>query len=199
MANYNVKTTPNQKVVKVNKQVCNKVNKYALINIDAMEKAAVDLDAGAFKLWVYMAKNQDGYMFALSSKDAAETFGLKIKQYNNAVKDLIEKGYLVNTKGNNYEFNEISVITKGNKDVITKGNKDLSPKVIRNITDNTINNTICGELSANAETTPAGTNPQTPIEKEMEWFKDKVNNLVPTGINRVFKYSDGLFYKPIDN
>ncbi len=38
MANY--KTVPNQKVVKVNKEVCNKQNIYATINITAMEKAA---------------------------------------------------------------------------------------------------------------------------------------------------------------
>lgn len=62
---------------------------------------------------------------------------------------MIEKGYLVITKGNNYEFNEISVITKedntvitkGNNDVITKSNNPLSSKDIRNNTNNTYNNT----------------------------------------------------------
>ena len=42
-----------------------------------MEQAARVLKAGAFKLWVYFAKNQNGYEFALSSKDALETFGIK--------------------------------------------------------------------------------------------------------------------------
>lgn len=98
---------------------------------------------------MYFAKNQNGYEFALSSKDAEKTFGIKIKQYNNAIKELEEKGYLVITKGNNYIFYETPVNTKEDKDVITKGNNDVNPKGnnvllpkdIRNNTDNTLNNT----------------------------------------------------------
>ena len=136
------KTVPNQKIVKVNKEVCDKQHLYTAINLEAMETAAQDLDAGAFKLWVYFAKNQNSYSFALSSKEVLESFGMKIKQYNNAVAELIEKGYLVNTKGNNYEFYEMPVITKSNNAVITKSNNELLPKDIRNNTDNTyIDNT----------------------------------------------------------
>lgn len=101
------KTSSNQKVVKVNKEKCDKANLYATINLEAMNRAAIDLDAGAFKLWIYFAKNQNDYQFALSSKDALETFGLKKRQYDNAIKDLITKGYLVNTNGNYYNFIEM--------------------------------------------------------------------------------------------
>ena len=143
------KTVPNQKVVKVEKEVCNKQNLYAAINLQAMEGAALALDAGAFKLWCYFAKNANNYEFALSSKAVEENFGIKIKQYNNAVHELINKGYLVNTKGNNYTFYEIPVNTKSNNDVITKEDNDvmtksnntLLPLDIRNNTDNTYNNT----------------------------------------------------------
>ena len=151
MANY--KTVPNQKVVKVNKESTDgktKANYYAAINLEAMEAAARGLGAGAFKLWIYFAKNQDNYEFALSSKVVEETFGMKIKQYNNAIDELIEKNYLVMTKGNNYMFNEKPVIPKGNNDVITKKDNDvitksnnpLLPKDIRNITTTTLDNTI---------------------------------------------------------
>ena len=159
MANF--KTVPNQKVVKVNKEVCNKQNLYAAINLEAMDAAAKDLEAGAFKLWVYFAKNQDNYEFALSSKDVQDTFGIKIKQYNNAVDALIEKGYLVRQGDTNYyTFNEIAVITKEDNEncvitksnntvitkednsVITKSNNRLLPQDIRNNTDTTYNNTI---------------------------------------------------------
>ena len=131
------KTVPNQKVIKVNKAECNnacKENYYARINLQVMERAAQALDAGAFKLWVYFAKNQNGYEFALSSKDVEATFGMKIKQYNNAVDTLIEKGYLVRQGDSaHYTFNESGVITKGNnveikEDVIPKGNNDVKPK-----------------------------------------------------------------------
>lgn len=136
-----IKTVPNQKVVKVNKEPCSKSNLYTAINLKAMEQAAINLDAGAFKLWVYFAKNQNNYNFALSSKDVEETFGMKIKQYNNAVETLIEKKYLVNTSGNNYDFYEVPVNTKKDNDVITFEDNTLSPLEIRNNTDITFNNT----------------------------------------------------------
>jgi hypothetical protein len=86
-----------------------------------MECAAKHLEsAAAFQLWIYFAKNQDNYTFALSSKDVENTFGMKIKQYNNAIKTLIDKGYLVNTEANNYTFYEKSVNTKEDKAVNTK-------------------------------------------------------------------------------
>ena len=160
----NVKSVPNQKIVTVNKEKCNSANLYAAINISAMEKAAQALDAGAFKLWVYFAKNQDKYQFALSSKAVEENFGIKIKQYNNAISALIEQGYLVQQgDSNNYTFSEVAVMskednaeqiknnlmTKGNNGVMpkkdnsvnTKSNNALLPLDIRNITDNTYNNT----------------------------------------------------------
>lgn len=159
MKNYNVKTTPNQKVVKLKKKMCDKQNTYATINIDAFNKAGQDLDAGAFKLWAYFAKNQDGYEFALSSKAVETEFGIKIKQYNNAIHTLIEKGYLVQENGNRYTFYEVpvitkedkgnsvitkqdnDVITKGNNDVVSKSNNALSSKEIRNTTNTIYNKT----------------------------------------------------------
>ena len=101
---------PNQKIVTINKQPCDKNNKYALININALEKAACTLDAGAFKLWVYLSKNQNNYCFGLSNKALAETFGMKIKQYNNAVSTLIKNNYLVETSKQEYTFFEIPLI-----------------------------------------------------------------------------------------
>lgn len=70
----NFKTVPNQKIVKVNKEICNTENLYAAINLEAMERAAQDLDGNPFKLWIYFAKNQKNYTFALSSKDVKDLF-----------------------------------------------------------------------------------------------------------------------------
>lgn len=115
------------------------------MNLEALEKASQDLAGGAFKLWVYFAKNQNNYQFALSSADAEKTMGIKIKQYNNAVKELIDKKYLVpiDDKSNIYDFYEVSraVIPSEDNPVILKGNNALSPESIRNITPITIDNT----------------------------------------------------------
>lgn len=81
-----------------------------------MEKAARELDAAAFKLWIYFAKNQNGYEFALSSKDVLDTFGMKRDQYNGAVEKLIKANYLVKVSGNSYTFNENAVIVKSNNE-----------------------------------------------------------------------------------
>ena len=110
-----------------------------------MELAARTLNAGAFKLWCYFAKNQGGYQFALSSADAEATMGIKIKQYNNAVDELIQKRYLVRSAdgGNHYDFYEVAnaVISSQDNAVITKEDKVLYPCGTRNIIDTTINTT----------------------------------------------------------
>ena len=152
---YNYKTTPNQKVVKVKKEKCDKQNTYATINLDALSKAMAELDAGAFKMWVYFSKNQDGYTFALSSRECKDNFGMGRTQYDRGIKVLIEKGYLVNIKGNTYEFNEIpvvlnqyngdsknnSVVLNQNNDVVSNEYNALYQNDTRNITDTTINTT----------------------------------------------------------
>ena len=172
----NVKTVPNQKRVKIKKQKITEYDLYARIEMEALNNAAKDLQAGAFKLWIYFAKNQTEYEMALSNKAVEETFGMKIKQYNNAVKELTDKGYLVNTQGNNYFFYEVPVDTKGNNGkeknsvipkgnnavdtkgnnvVITKSNKDVNTKGNKkynnNITENKTKDITSESFSANAE------------------------------------------------
>jgi hypothetical protein len=93
-----------------------------------MQQAAINLKAGAFKLWIYFAKNQDGYEFALSSKSVADEFGIKIDQYNSAIKELMEKGYLIQESGNRYSFNEIPVIGKTHNAVNGKPNNAVNGK-----------------------------------------------------------------------
>lgn len=144
MSNY--KTSPNQKTITVCKEDCNKQNYYATINLNALELAAIDLKSGAFKLWIYFAKNQNNFTFALSNKAVAEQFGIKKDQYDSAVKELIEKGYLIETAKNKYEFKEIAEKTtfkNGEKPQLkeVKNNYQKQENPITNITDNTINNT----------------------------------------------------------
>jgi hypothetical protein len=73
----NFKTSPNQKVITIKKEKTDKQNYYAAINLNALELAAIDLKSGAFKLWIYFAKNQNNFTFALSNQAVAETFGIK--------------------------------------------------------------------------------------------------------------------------
>lgn len=100
-------TVPNQKVVKVQKEQCDATHLYAMYNLEALHYAMQDLKGETFKLWSYLGKNQSNYEFALSKADALN-WGLGSKSsYDRAVKELIEKGYLVETSPNHYDFFEV--------------------------------------------------------------------------------------------
>lgn len=106
-------TSPNQKVVRVNKAKSDKEHIYAIINVEAMSKAAKTLkDFKSFELWCYFAKNQDGHTFALSNKAVTEEFGMSKDSYDGAVAKLIEHGYLVQEDRLYYSFNEFPVEKK---------------------------------------------------------------------------------------
>lgn len=75
----------------------------AVINVDVINSAACELDGNTFKLWLYLAMNQEGYKVELSYKRLLE-FGIKKDAYDRAVKQLIMSGYLIQAKGNLYFF-----------------------------------------------------------------------------------------------
>lgn len=96
----------NQKRITVQKEVCDNQNLYTVINIDSLREAMINLNRGSsLKLWIYLAKNQNGYQFDLSAVDCAE-WGMKVDSYHSAVKDLKKKGYLQETKPNHFIFRE---------------------------------------------------------------------------------------------
>lgn len=59
-----------------------------------------------YVLWCYLAKNQNGYELAMSNKAFTDYTGMSKDAYDYAVKVLIEKGFLVQEKGNRYTFFE---------------------------------------------------------------------------------------------
>ena len=87
--------------------------------MNALQYAMIDLKATGFKLWCYMNKNQDGHTFALSAVDAIKWGVGCRKSYDNAVKELIEKGYLVETSSNHFTFYELP----HSKEIIVTVNK----------------------------------------------------------------------------
>ena len=103
-----IKTVPNQRVITVNKAPADKQHLYTVINLQALNTACMKLQSKAgIKLFLYLAKNQNGYKFALSSADFMEWSGVKIGAYNTAFKELVDNGYLSSIGGNYYIFNEL--------------------------------------------------------------------------------------------
>lgn len=59
-------------------------------------EAMSNLKGATFKLYMYIISNQDGYIFGLSQKDVATRAGIPEATYRTAIKELIDKGYLIN-------------------------------------------------------------------------------------------------------
>lgn len=101
---------PNQIVVTVDKEKVDKAHPYSCINLEASNYAAIHCNTvGSFKLWYYMASNQDLYEFALSRAAFCAWSGLSKDAYLAAVKKLKDQGFLVPVEGckNKYIFYEL--------------------------------------------------------------------------------------------
>ena len=99
-----METFANQDVCEVHKEPCDKNHIYAMINIEAMSLAMKDLTPVQFQVWLYFAKNQAGYEFAVSPAAALNEFGIKKDTFQKAKQVLKLKGYLVENpaKGRNH-------------------------------------------------------------------------------------------------
>ena len=96
MPQKKIETVPNQRVLTIHKEPTDKAHLYTSNNLAALDEAAYQLQSKAgFKLYMYLAKNQDKYNFALSSSQFVAWAGVGLTAYNSAFKELEEKGYLI--------------------------------------------------------------------------------------------------------
>lgn len=96
-------SVPNQRIVQIGKRtVRNGQNLYATMNLEALQKAMNTLKGSSLKMWLYLNKNQEKYTFDLS-RTACLEWGIKKDSYYDGVRELVEKGYLVQAReGSNY-------------------------------------------------------------------------------------------------
>ena len=102
-----IETVPNQRDLTIHKEPTDKQHKYTCNSLEALGEAAKRLQSkGGFKLYMYLAKNQDKYNFALSSSDFCNWSGLGIAAYRTAFEELEKQGYLIinGSSTNNYIF-----------------------------------------------------------------------------------------------
>ena len=104
-------TIDNQKIVIVSKAEADKDHPYSVINLEALDSAVATLKNNDFKLWMYIAKNQNHFTFALSRVAFCRWSGTSVSTYHRAVTSLIEKVYLVPSKSNSntYTFYEAGI------------------------------------------------------------------------------------------
>lgn len=220
-----MRTNPNQKTITVNKIKCDKNNLYMMTNLKALQYAAQDLKAGAFKLWIYFSQNQNGYSFALSNKDVNDSFGIKKDQYDSAIKELEVKGYLINNGGNNWIFTEIpnSVVGKNHNENLEVGKNHNETAFLKEsqfslqektttqkwektttrcgkkpqeiLQDNTIKDNTLADLFASKTEKGSLTDPIPVTANELNTFGISAINLVSTP-NGLLRYQD-KYLKPV--
>jgi len=69
--------------------------------------AARDLGAHALLLYMYLASNANGYCLALSPTAVRQAVGMARSTYHDQFAKLIDRGYLVPTSGNGFDFYEV--------------------------------------------------------------------------------------------
>ena len=96
---------PNQKLYIINKKI-EEGDLFIMLKWEDYCQAARELSPSALNLYMYLAKNQDKYNFALSSSDFCNWSGLGIAAYRTAFEELEKQGYLIinGSSTNNYIF-----------------------------------------------------------------------------------------------
>ena len=101
---------PNQRIIYIQRISADVRKDYFKIGNSQLDKAAADLSGNAFKLYIYLADNQNNYKLELSSKHFIQWSGTSDSTYDRAFKELKDKGYLIKApdKKNIYLFVEES-------------------------------------------------------------------------------------------
>ena len=74
---------------------------------------------------MYLASNADNYTLALSPAAVRQAIGLKRSTYHDKFHELEEKGYLVNSHGNTFEFYEVPQAAAQTKKSMTADGLDF--------------------------------------------------------------------------
>lgn len=97
-------TYPHQRVVNVRREPINA--DFLGIKNENWQYAARDLKPYGCMLYLYLASNRNNYKLALSPAAVRQAIGMAQSTYRDQFNILLEKGYLVQTGGNTYDFFE---------------------------------------------------------------------------------------------
>ena len=130
---------------------------------------------------MYLASNADNYTLALSPAAILQEIGLKRSTYHEKFHELEEKGYLVNTHGNTFEFYEVPQAAAQSKNLMTVDGLDFEEYPS---SDTPICSNGQGMLSDNIEInnrdsmTDSSINKDNESVRRMEQFIPKVKEVV---------------------
>ena len=98
-------TFPNQRMIQVHREPIE--SDFLGIKNENWQAASRDLGAHALRLYLYLAANADNYSFALSPADIRQRIGMPTSTYRDQFLILVDKGYLVQSGSNRYDFYEV--------------------------------------------------------------------------------------------
>lgn len=172
-------TFPNQRMVKVHRERA--TANFLGIKNENWQAASRDLGAHGLQLYLYLASNADNYTLALSPAAVRQAIGLKRSTYHDKFHELEEKGYLVNTHGNTFEFYEVPQAAAQIKKSVTIDGLDFEECPS---SDTPICSNGQGMLSDNIEInnrdsmTDSSINKDNESARQMEQFIPKVKEVV---------------------
>ena len=172
-------TFPNQRMVKVHRERA--TANFLGIKNENWQAASRDLGAHGLQLYLYLASNADNYTLALSPAAVRQAIGLKRSTYHDKFHELEEKGYLVNTHGNTFEFYEVPQAASQTKKSVTIDGLDFEECPS---SDTPICSNGQGMLSDNIEInnrdsmTDSSINKDNESARQMEQFIPKVKEVV---------------------
>ena len=115
MADY---TFPNQRVIKINREAAK--SDFLGIKNTNWQSAARDLGAHATMLYLYLASNANGYNIALSPVAVRQAIGMARSTFHDQFHKLLDKGYLVPSNGNSFEFYEVpQAVNKNSQNAVS--------------------------------------------------------------------------------
>ena len=98
-------TFPNQRMVRVHRERA--TSDFLGIKNDNWQAASRDLGAHALQLYLYLASNANNYTVALSPVAVRQAIGMARSTYHDQFHKLVDRGYLVPSTGNSFEFYEV--------------------------------------------------------------------------------------------
>ena len=172
-------TFPNQRMVKVHRERA--TANFLGIKNENWQAASRDLGAHGLQLYLYLASNADNYTLALSPAAVRQAIGLKRSTYHDKFHELEEKGYLVNTHGNTFEFYEVPQAAAQTRKSVTIDGLDFEECPS---SDTPVCSNGQGMLSDNIEInnrdsmTDSSINKDNESARQMEQFIPKVKEVV---------------------
>lgn len=98
-------TFPNQRIIKINREKA--TSDFLGIKNSNWQAAARNLTPHSMMLYLYLASNANNYELALSPTAIRQAIGMARSTYHDQFNILVDKGYLVQTGGNTFQFYEV--------------------------------------------------------------------------------------------